>query len=394
MDGNDRRRTQYGQPYQTPTQPRPLPGQPMGPPSSDRYGQATGPARSDAGSSAITPRPYVPSYPGYAFHEQQYGTSQMQGSSPMQGVQMQYSPAYIQEASRQGSITPSPSQQQQQQQQQHQYGQYGQGTMLPPVGGQSMYDNISYQQRQALEVMASQFAVPQYMPPSDQAALAGVGPSPSQYLTTQAEQSVYGNVPVTRAPVLPTYPSRQMDFPEATQHQQQPSESGAARDSKQEALQEGLRDYRQQIRSVFDSIISGRVNEASEKVLAATRWLASSVDALGLHHDDESNHLERIQLWTELNLCWEALGQKQKEVTEEALRTTRLSGDMLSSEKITSLIDELISMCDQLEQYGLVDFEMGIWEEQIIHIFTVCLDLLPGGGTGSGGDRQQAGSSS
>jgi hypothetical protein len=78
-----------------------------------------------------------------------------------------------------------------------------------------------------------------------------------------------------------------------------------------------------------------------------------------------------------LNLCWEALGQKQKEVTEEALRTTRQPTDMLSTETLTHMVDELITMCDHLEPHGLVDFEMGLWEEQITHIFTLCIDLLP-----------------
>lgn len=99
---------------------------------------------------------------------------------------------------------------------------------------------------------------------------------------------------------------------------------------------------------------------------------------LGLHHDDETKYTERLELWQEFNICWEALGQKQKEITEEALRTKRQPVDILSAAAITNLVDDLVGMCDQLEQYGLVDFEMGIWEEQITHIFTVCLDLLPG----------------
>lgn len=41
------------------------------------------------------------------------------------------------------------------------------------------------------------------------------------------------------------------------------------------------------------------------------------------------------------------------------------------------MVDDLVALCDQLEQYGLVDYEMGIWEEEITHIFTVCIDLLP-----------------
>jgi hypothetical protein len=96
-----------------------------------------------------------------------------------------------------------------------------------------------------------------------------------------------------------------------------------------------------------------------------------------LHHDDETKHAERIDFWQSFNLSWEALGQKQKEITEAALRTRSRPPDMLTSDKVTNMVDELITLCDHLEQYGLVDFEMGIWEEQIVHIFTVCLDLIP-----------------
>jgi hypothetical protein len=88
-------------------------------------------------------------------------------------------------------------------------------------------------------------------------------------------------------------------------------------------------------------------------------------------------HADRIELWHDFNIAWEALGQKQKEITEEALRIRRQPSDILSADTIRSLMDDLVGMCDQLDQYGLVDFEMGIWEEQITHVFIVCLDLLP-----------------
>ncbi len=47
----------------------------------------------------------------------------------------------------------------------------------------------------------------------------------------------------------------------------------------------------------------------------------------------------------------------------------------LSRAAIIHLIDELLNLGDKLAPYGLVDYEMGIWEEQIVHIFQVCLDL-------------------
>ena len=87
-------------------------------------------------------------------------------------------------------------------------------------------------------------------------------------------------------------------------------------------------------------------------------------------------YAERLQLWQQFNLCWEALGQRQKSITEEALRSGRQPQDILTAGKMQDMVDELLNLCDQLEQYGLVDYEIGVAEEQITHIFTVCLDLL------------------
>lgn len=36
---------------------------------------------------------------------------------------------------------------------------------------------------------------------------------------------------------------------------------------------------------------------------------------------------------------------------------------------------ELIQLCDQLEQHGLVDYQMGIWEEEILSGRWIILDF-------------------
>lgn len=97
----------------------------------------------------------------------------------------------------------------------------------------------------------------------------------------------------------------------------------------------------------------------------------------GLHHDDEEQYSQRLKSWRELNHAWEALGTKQKQVTELALRTNQRPQDILSADAIRSLVDKLILLCDQLEKYGLVDYELGLWEEQIVDVFIQCLELLP-----------------
>lgn len=98
---------------------------------------------------------------------------------------------------------------------------------------------------------------------------------------------------------------------------------------------------------------------------------------IGLHHDDESQYEQQLLMWREFNYCWEALGQKQKDITEEALRTRQEPPDLLNADTIKSILEEFVALCDQIEPYGLVDYEMGVWEEEILGIFTLCLDLLP-----------------
>ena len=63
---------------------------------------------------------------------------------------------------------------------------------------------------------------------------------------------------------------------------EQPTPQQAQEDaSTRQAMEEGKRQYEQQLRATFDAIIAGRVTEASEKLVVVTEWLLGSVRALG-----------------------------------------------------------------------------------------------------------------
>lgn len=97
----------------------------------------------------------------------------------------------------------------------------------------------------------------------------------------------------------------------------------------------------------------------------------------GFHHDEPEQYAARVEMWREFNLAWEALGLKQKDIFEEALRSGRQPPDILTADRLTAMVDELLGLIDRVETYGLVDYDMGVWEEQIVHIFIQCLDLFP-----------------
>ena len=256
-----------------------------------------------------------------------------------------------------------------------------------------MYDSLpQYQQQRhsaAIEVMASQFSgsdLPSYMQQSESSTPVQASP---QYLSSQPEQQ-YGSMSYSRPQLQPPFTPASTDY---SMLEQPILQHGQEERNARQVTEEGRRQYEQQLSATFDAIKAGRVTEASTKIIGVTEWLVGSVRPLGkeqghlrgrealigvgLHHDDEERHEQRMQLWRELNHAWEALGHKQKTITEHMLRTRQTPPDLLSVVRMQELVEQLIQFCDQIEKYGLVDYEMGIWEEQIVAIFTQCLDLLP-----------------
>lgn len=75
-------------------------------------------------------------------------------------------------------------------------------------------------------------------------------------------------------------------------------------------------------------------------------------------------------MWTEFNHCWLALLQRQKESTEQMMHLNQQptpSNAILSVKVLEQMGTELVRLCDNVERYGLVDYEMGVAEEEIIN---------------------------
>lgn len=110
-----------------------------------------------------------------------------------------------------------------------------------------------------------------------------------------------------------------------------------------------------------------------------------------------NQHAERLRLWDEFNTCWLAVLQQQKELTQRMLETGEppmAPQSLISEESLENMGSELVRLCDTMEKHGLVDYQIGVWEEEIISsrsdavgsekhadqdvVLTECLDLLEG----------------
>jgi hypothetical protein len=72
-----------------------------------------------------------------------------------------------------------------------------------------------------------------------------------------------------------------------------------------------------------------------------------------------------IGFWRKFNNCWLKLGRNISEILQQC---TPLDCEAKESlEKwLDELVDHIVNISDFLEGFGLVDYKMGIWEEDIV----------------------------
>ncbi|EJT76239.1 hypothetical protein GGTG_06161 [Gaeumannomyces tritici R3-111a-1] len=148
-------------------------------------------------------------------------------------------------------------------------------------------------------------------------------------------------------------------------------------------LDEAYASYQSALKEIFQNVKSGILQAASESLLNVSDWLLSHVTELGLTSDDQDLYNDRIKLWNDFNHAWLSLLQMQKELMESGQQLQR-SQTLISREGLEKMAKELLRLCDQVERHGLVDYQYGVWEEQIIAVLEECSDLYGSAGESSG----------
>ncbi|KAG7429438.1 hypothetical protein Forpi1262_v009493 [Fusarium oxysporum f. sp. raphani] len=133
--------------------------------------------------------------------------------------------------------------------------------------------------------------------------------------------------------------------------------------------------YQRQLGSIFLEIVNGSLESASETLLTVTSWLLSQVADLGLNLYDTNLHADRIQLWNDFNHAWLGLGQRQIDLMTSSQQLSRMQS-LVSKAMIKRMGNELVRLCDGIERHGLVDYQYGVWEDQITAVLEDCLDVV------------------
>ncbi|MCJ1412624.1 hypothetical protein MMC19_006721 [Ptychographa xylographoides] len=259
----------------------------------------------------------------------------------------------------------------------------------PQTPQQSPYDSVQqFQPRQsaAIEVLSNQFGVPQYYPIGDVASAPG--PSSQSYAAAPFQQSMaYQPTQASRSTLSSSYAVGAADYAQSTMPTVLETQNAGSDDSGYDAA---YNQYLDALRRTFQDVKDGRLIEAGQCLLEVSEWLLGHAGDLGLTKDEQQLHEERIKLWNDFNMCWLAVLQQQKDMTQRILdsgQTPQPPQSILRLDFLERMGRELVRLCDGMERHGLVDYQMGVWEEEIISVLIDCLDLL--GGDGDDEDKQE-----
>ncbi|KAF2466280.1 uncharacterized protein BDR25DRAFT_77077 [Lindgomyces ingoldianus] len=299
---------------------------------------------------------------------------------------------------------------------QQQYSQYG-GNVMYNVPGQqasatpqSPYESVQqYQPRQntAIEVLSTGFGV-QPVPQQYYGVPGEGGPTsaPASALAPQNVPSQYPSMgyttqqsPVGREPLAPSYTQPGMSDPT-----QAPSQGPYAQPAPASYGDQGgneyddfYNNYQTELKKTFEYTRDGRLSEAAAQLFRLSDWLLHWAETLGLVRDEENQYTQRLKLWEEFNNCWLTTLQRQKEVMQDMITTGQRPQppqSLIDPDYLEKMGTQLVKNCDNMEKHGLVDYQMGVWEEEIIAMLTACLDLWEEAGIGSASASQRAPSAS
>ena len=302
---------------------------------------------------------------GYSYTQGPY-TPQIQDSS------LQYQPDFSQDAQRQQPF--------------HTYSPNIMYNITSQAQQPSGYESVAqYQSRRpatAIEVLSSQLGVPQYYNTSEASTTSA--PIPQAYSSTPFQQQVpyQQSSQRGRAANISPYQGTVSDYAQlgmsnVVDQQNTPQEH--------ESTDDAYSTYLDTLKRTYQDAYDGKLVEAGQRLLELSEWLLGHADDLGkfdilragglnlfspgLTKDEQELQEQRIKLWNDFNSCWLVVLQRQKDITQEMIDSGQpppQPQNILQEDFLERMARELVRMCDSMERHGLVDYQMGVWEEEIM----------------------------
>ncbi|KAG0178394.1 hypothetical protein DFQ28_004381 [Apophysomyces sp. BC1034] len=127
-------------------------------------------------------------------------------------------------------------------------------------------------------------------------------------------------------------------------------------------------EIQKQLKKTLDHVEQRNMVSGFQTLSKATGAVVDHCEQLGLTSDDHPyNAIDREQFWAGLNNCWLYALAQRHEPSSEAER--------LTDQHLYGLREMVVGWADKLERFGLVDYEMGWWEADILSAIDAILAM-------------------
>lgn len=227
----------------------------------------------------------------------------------------------------------------------------------------------------------SAFGVRQYHAAGETSGVSGPTAMPQQYLNAPYPPLLEFTTDLGPWAAASSYATEEPTFPQATGVG--PPDQGQREWDRYDRF---YRQYQKLLRETNTNTSRGKVVEATDSLIEMSKLILGNVESLstskiarcfsahdlpclGLTKDDDGLYEERLEFWKHFNHCYLALLTRQLDNS----RRVRESGQplaegetALSKDDLENLGNELIGLDDGLQATGLIDYQMGVWEEEIV----------------------------
>ncbi|KAF9428439.1 hypothetical protein BGZ94_002362 [Podila epigama] len=135
----------------------------------------------------------------------------------------------------------------------------------------------------------------------------------------------------------------------------------------------------EELQSVLEYVDHGMILKSFDTLSRLTDIVVTNCEVLGLVHEDEVLEIgssgstvvdpltfdQKAGFWTGLNNCWL--------FAFSHYANARSDDQQLKEPHLHHLYNSVKTWADTLEKYGLVNYEMGLWEQDILEAIEVCL---------------------
>ncbi|KAK9235195.1 hypothetical protein V1525DRAFT_410676 [Lipomyces kononenkoae] len=101
------------------------------------------------------------------------------------------------------------------------------------------------------------------------------------------------------------------------------------------------------------------------RLAAISRYLGEHSIDLGLADDRSLPYDTRLQFWRLFNRSWIGVISRNWLMSGGGM-TVAQGPTSLTRQQLEEMAELVISLSDNVQRYGLVDYEVGVWEEHIL----------------------------